>query len=61
MIADIIVVGSMAATVAFVVAWALRPDLRAWIERPKYHFLAAARRYDRAEPAEGDRKGSHSA
>ena len=59
MIADIIVVGSMAATVAFVVAWALRPDLRAWIERPKYHFLDAARRYDRAQPEAGEGNGSH--
>ncbi|MDQ5833130.1 MAG: hypothetical protein M3550_08750 [Actinomycetota bacterium] len=60
MITDIIVVASAAASAAFVVAWALRPDLRAWIERPKYHFLAAVREYDRAQPAAGDSKGSHS-
>ena len=54
MITDIIVVASAAASVAFVVAWALRPDLRAWIERPKYHFLAAVREYDRAQPAAGE-------
>lgn len=60
MITDIIVVTSAAASVAFVIAWILRPDLRAWIERPKYHFLDAARRYDRAQPAAGDSKGSHS-
>lgn len=60
MIADIIVVASAAASVAFVVAWALRPDLRAWIERPKYHFLAAARGYDQAQPTVGESKGSQS-
>jgi hypothetical protein len=47
-IADVIVWGSAAACVAFVLAWIWRPDLRAWIEQPKYHFLAAAGRYDRA-------------
>ena len=58
MISDIIVGASAAATLAFVIAWALRPDLRNWIERPKYHFLAAVRRYDHAQPAASERKGS---
>ena len=61
MMADIIVVASAAASVAFVIAWVLRPDLRARIERPKYHFLAAVRSYDQEQPAAGDGKGSHSA
>ena len=38
MITDIIVGASVAATLAFVVAWALRPDLRKWIERPNTIF-----------------------
>ena len=59
MITDIIVGASAAATLAFVVAWALRPDLRKWIERPKHHFLTAVQRYDRAQRA-GDRKESDS-
>jgi len=59
MITDIIVGASAAATLAFVIAWVLRPDLRNWIERPKYHFLTAVQRYDRAQPA-GDRKRSDS-
>jgi len=61
MITDMIVIASAAASLAFVVAWAVRPDLRAWIERPKYHFLAAAERYDRAQPAAGDSNGGRSA
>ena len=61
MITDIIVLASAAASVAFVVAWALLPALRAWIERPKYHFLSAARMYDEAQSAAGSGKGSHSA
>jgi len=60
MITDIIVGASAAASLAFVVAWILRPDLRAWIERPKYHFLNAVQRYDQAQPPAGDSKGSQS-
>jgi len=60
MITNIIVWTSAAASLAFVLAWVLRPDLRAWIERPKYHFLAAVRRYDHAQPAASERKGSDS-
>jgi hypothetical protein len=47
MITDFIVYCAGALTLAFVVAWILRPDLRAWIERPKYQFLENVRRYDR--------------
>jgi hypothetical protein len=60
MITDIIVGASAVATLVFVVAWAVRPDLRRWIERPKYHFLTAVQRYDHARPAAGDSKGSDS-
>jgi len=60
MITEIIVGASAAATLAFVVAWAVRPDLRNWIERPKYHFLTAVQQYDRAQPAAARRNGSDS-
>lgn len=60
MITDIIVGASVVATLAFVVAWAVRPDLRNWIERPKYHFLTAVQRYDRAQPGATRRSGSDS-
>jgi hypothetical protein len=46
MITDIIVVSSMALTVAFVIGWLVSPALRAWIERPKHHFQDAVRKYD---------------
>ena len=46
MITDLIVYLSLGFTAVFVVAWALRPDLRAWVERPKYLFLQNVRRYD---------------
>ena len=58
MITNIIVWTSAAASLAFVLAWVLRPDLRAWIERPKYHFLTAVQQYDRAQ--QGDSTRSHS-
>jgi hypothetical protein len=51
MIADGIVIAALAASVVALVAWAMRPDLRAWIERPKYSFLAAVQAYDRPRPA----------
>jgi hypothetical protein len=49
MISDLIVWASVAFAVAFVAAWAASPALRTWIERPKHHFLDAARQYDAAE------------
>ncbi len=49
MITDIIVYLSCGFTVVFVAAWALRPDLRARIERPKYLFLESVQRYDRPD------------
>lgn len=48
MIEGMIVWASVAFAVAFVVAWAASPALRAWIERPKHHFLESARQYDAA-------------
>jgi hypothetical protein len=49
MIANIIVFASLALAVAFAVAWIAKPELRAWIERPKYQFQDAVQRYDRAQ------------
>jgi hypothetical protein len=37
---DLIVLLAGVFAVAFVIAWLLSPRLRAWIERPKYRFLA---------------------
>jgi hypothetical protein len=49
---DAIVLTAMVCAAVFVVAWLLRPDLRAWIERPKYRFQANVRSYDQAQSAE---------
>jgi hypothetical protein len=46
-VTDLIVYAAVGLTAAFVIAWAIRPDLREWIERPKFHFLESVRRYDR--------------
>ena len=48
MIAALIVFGSAVFGVAFVLAWLVRPDLRAWLERPKYRFQANVRQYDQS-------------
>ncbi len=60
MIAEVVVLLSSALALAFVAAWALRPDLRTWIERPKHHFQAQLERYDR-ERRGGGTRGSRSA
>ena len=46
MITDIIVLAAIVFAVAFFIAWLVRPDLRAWIERPKYRFQANVQSYD---------------
>jgi hypothetical protein len=46
MMADAIVVVSTLLSVAFFAAWLLLPNLRAWIERPKYRFQEELERYD---------------
>ena len=46
---DAIVLIAIVCAVAFVAAWLLRPDLRAWIERPKYRFQANVRSYDQEQ------------
>lgn len=53
MIEGVIVWASVGFTVIFVAAWAASPALRAWIERPKHHFLESARQYDAAARPEG--------
>jgi hypothetical protein len=47
MMTDIIVYLSLGMTTVFVIAWAVRPDFREWIERPKHTFLESVRRYDK--------------
>lgn len=47
MMGDLIVWLSVAFAVAFAAAWVWRPDLRAWLERPKYRFQAQVQEYDR--------------
>ncbi|HEX4592627.1 MAG TPA: hypothetical protein VH157_00045 [Bryobacteraceae bacterium] len=48
MITNIIVFSAIGFAVALLVAWLIRPDLRAWIERPKYRFQANVQSYDHA-------------
>jgi len=45
---DLIVLIAVAFAVLFLTAWACSPNLREWIERPKYRFLADVQRYDRS-------------
>jgi hypothetical protein len=46
MIGSIIVFGSIVFAAGFVVAWLVRPDVRAWLETPKHRFQVNVRRYD---------------
>ncbi len=50
---DAIVLTAIVCAAVFVAAWLLRPDLRAWIERPKYRFQANVRSYDQAQSVTG--------
>jgi hypothetical protein len=43
---DLIVLIAVVFALVFVAAWASSPTLRAWIERPKYRFLADVEAYD---------------
>jgi hypothetical protein len=45
---DLIVALSLLFSLALLVAWMVSPKLRAWIERPKYHFQENVRSYDKA-------------
>ena len=46
MITGIIVLFAIVFAVAFFVVWLIRPELRAWIERPKYRFQSNVQSYD---------------
>ena len=48
MITGVIVFSAIGFAAAFFIAWLVRPDLRAWIERPKYKFQANVKNYDHA-------------
>lgn len=43
---DLIVLVAVGFVIVFVAAWIFSPNLRTWIERPKYRFLAAVEDYD---------------
>jgi|KBSSwiS6_1023812.scaffolds.fasta_scaffold376853_1 hypothetical protein len=45
--ADVIVFGSMIFAAVFALVWLLSPDVRVWLEQPKFQFRDATRRYDR--------------
>ena len=51
MITNIIVFSAIVFALAFFAAWLARPDLRAWIERPKYRFQANVQSYDKVQAA----------
>ena len=61
MIVNLIVFSSVAFAVVFFIAWLLRPDLRAWIERPKYRFQLNVQSYDQIRPGDSTSKRSNSA
>jgi hypothetical protein len=43
---NLIVFSSVVAAALFLALWLARPDLRRWIEAPKYRFQAAIHAYD---------------
>ena len=61
MITNIIVFAAIAFAVLFFIAWLARPDLRAWIERPKYRFQSNVQSYDHVRRGDSAAKGGKSA
>ena len=54
--AAVIVIASVVLAVAFTIAWALRPGLRAWVERPKHTLARNLRAYDEGLAQRGGRQ-----
>ena len=53
MIENVVVFSSIAFAVIFFLVWLFRPDLRTWVERPKYRFQKNVQSYDQTQ------KGKH--
>ncbi len=54
---DAIVFSSIVFVLGFFVAWLVRPELRAWIEKPKYRFQANVQSYDQEQKARRGKEG----
>ncbi len=54
---DVIVFSSVVFVALFFVAWVARPDLRAWIEKPKYRFQTNVQDYDQAQSDQAQKAG----
>jgi hypothetical protein len=52
MMENVIVFSTIGFAAIFFIAWWLRPDLRAWIERPKYGFQKSVQSYDQTRRKE---------
>ncbi len=59
MITDLVVLAAVFFTAAFLVAWVVSPELRAWIERPKHRFHDLSQDYDLARQREAARQQEH--
>jgi hypothetical protein len=59
MIVNLIVFLSIVFALVFSVFWLVRPDLRAWIERPKYRFQANVQNYDRIRHVDSGSRGAN--
>jgi hypothetical protein len=51
------VFSSIVFVLGFFVAWLVRPELRAWIEKPKYRFQANVQSYDQEQKARRGKEG----
>ena len=49
MIENVVVFASVAFAALFFLAWLLRPELRKWVEQPKYGFQKNVQSYDQAQ------------
>jgi hypothetical protein len=49
---DAIVFSTIIFAAVFTAVWLINPNVRAWVERPKYRFQANVQSYDRAQAEE---------
>jgi hypothetical protein len=52
-VVDLIVISSLGFLAVFFAAWILMPNLRVWIEKPKYRFQENVQNYDVEQKAQG--------
>jgi hypothetical protein len=57
---DAIVFSTIVLAAIFSAVWLISPNVRAWVERPKYRFQSNVQSYDRAQSVMATEERKHS-